>query len=70
MYTNNIYIYRVFSTGGMGKSPPPYQSKISSSPPSPPDFYFLPTKSQFNPIEKIKMLFLDVVIAPVANILL
>ena len=64
-----IYIYRVFPTGGMGESPPPpHQSKISSSPSSPPNIYFLPTKSQFNPIEKIKTLFLAVVVAPVATI--
>ena len=65
MYMYNTYIG--FSLlGGWAESP--QQPKICSSLPSSPNFYSLPTKSQFNPIKKMKTSFLAVVIAPVATI--
>ena len=45
-----IYIYIGLSLLGDGVSPPPTNQKFSHLP--------LPTKSQFNPIKKIKKLFL------------
>ena len=57
---------KVFLTGAMGECPPP--AKTLLIPPSPANFYSLPTKSQFNLINKIKTSFLAVVIAAVATI--
>ena len=65
MYMYNTYI-RFSLLGGWAESS--QQTKICSSPPSSPNFYSLPTKSQFNPIKKMKTSFLAVVIAPVATI--
>ena len=62
MYMYNMYIG--FSLLGDGGSRP-HQPNICSFPPN---FCFLPSKSQFNPIKRIKTLFLAVVIAPVATI--
>ena len=66
MYMYNIHIYKVFLTGAMGECPPPAKNLLI--PPSPANFYYLPTKSQFNLINKIKTSFLAVVIAAVATI--
>ena len=63
MYMYNKHIYKVFLTGAMGECPPPAKNLLI--PPSPANFYSLPTKSQFNLINKIKTSFLAVVIAPV-----
>ena len=62
-----IYICTRFSLLGAWGSAP-HQPKICSFPPSPASLYSLPTKSQFNPINKIKTSFLAVVIAAVATI--
>ena len=56
-------LYRVFPTVGMGEVPPSTKNFLIH--PLPTKILFPPTKSQFNPIKKIKTLFLAVVIAPV-----
>ena len=56
-------LYRVFPTVGMEEVPP--STKNFLIPPFPTKSLFPPTKSQFNPIKKIKTLVLAVVIAPV-----
>ena len=59
---SDVNSYRVFPTGRMGGVPPTSQ-KFGHH--LPPNFYSLLTKSQFNPIKKIKTSFLAVVIATV-----
>ena len=53
-YVYRVYMYictQGFPYGGDGRSTP-HETEIFSSSPSPPNFYSLPTKSQFNPIKK------------------
>ena len=59
---SDVNSYRVFPTGRMGGVPPTSQ-KFGHH--LPPNFYSLLTKSQFNPIKKLKTSFLAVVIATV-----
>ena len=54
IYIIYIYIYiQGFPYWWDGENPPD-QPKIFSFPSSSPNFYFLPRKSQFNPIKKLK----------------